>query len=221
MKSSTILNTKQQRLAGFTLVELLVSVLIGLIILGAVLGIFVSMIKSDNENLKSIRLNQELRAAMSLMTRDIRRAGANRNAATNAATLPPTNPFSSTSTANTATTATRLVISGGGNTISYSYDEASDGTTELYGFRLNTTTDTERVEQCKGSTSVSAGCGTWQPVTDESLVRITGLTFTDTTVVEAGINVRQIRISLSGVLRRDTTVSRTITETVKIRNDEF
>src|SRR5664279_3838021 len=71
IKSKAI--TNKQR--GFTLIELMISIVIGLIILAAVLGMFVSMIKSDSDNLKAIRLNHELRAAMSLITRDIRRAG--------------------------------------------------------------------------------------------------------------------------------------------------
>jgi hypothetical protein len=40
-------------------------------------------------------------------------------------------------------------------------------------------------------------------------------------VVQTGINIRAITITLSGFLVRDNTVIRTITETVKLRNDEF
>ena len=47
------------KVRGFTLIELMISIVIGLIILSAVIGIFISMIKADNDNLKSIRLNQE------------------------------------------------------------------------------------------------------------------------------------------------------------------
>lgn len=203
---------------GYTLIELMISMVIGLIILAAVIGMFISMVKADNDYLKSIRLNQELRAAMSLISRDIRRSGANRNAAVNSATPPPTNPFASDSG-----TATRISIGTPGPTtgtsISFSYDEASDAVTELYGYRLNSTAGTERIESCKGSTA--AGCGTWQPVTDNSLVNITALSFTGATVTEGGINIRQITVSVSGRLRKDSAVARTLTETVKVRNDDF
>jgi prepilin peptidase dependent protein B len=118
---------------GFTLIELMISIVIGLIVLAAVISMFVTMIKSDNDNLKSIRLNQELRAAMSLITRNIRRAGANQNAAVNSSTTPPTNPFSSLAGG------TRLTITVNqqgipNSCITYSYD-ANDGSNELYGYR--------------------------------------------------------------------------------------
>lgn len=208
IKSKVQSNTQR----GFTLIELMVSMVVGLIILAAVIGMFVSMIKADNDYLKSVRLNQELRAAMSLLTRDIRRAGVNRNAAVNS----PANPFSVAGT-------TKISIGTPGPTtgtsISFSYDEVADAITELYGYRLNSTAGTERIESCSGDTV--AGCGAWQPVTDESLVKITALSFTDSIVTQSGINIRQITVALTGQLRRDSTVSRALTETVKVRNEDF
>ena len=201
-----VMKNKQR---AFTLIELMISIVIGLIILAAVIGMFVSMIKSDNDNLKSIRLNQELRSAMSVITRDIRRAGANRNAAINSSTTPPTNPFSPIS----------IPINTTATTINFSYDAVADADIELYGYRRNSTVGNERIESCSGS--IAAGCGTWQPVTDESLVNILALTFADTTVTQIGVNIRQITIILSGQLRSDSSVTRTLTETVKVRNDEI
>jgi len=199
---------------GFNLIELMIAILIGLIILSAALGLFVSMMGSNNANLKSIRLNHELRSTMALMTRDIRRAGANRNAAANVLASPPTNPFS-------VSGGTRLTIAANqqGDAIScltYSYD-ADDGSNELYGYRQNSANGT--VESRGGGAACSA-VG-WQVVTDGNLVNISALTFTDSTIVEAGINIRQITASITGNLIRDTAITRTISETVKIRNDEF
>lgn len=199
---------------GFTLIELMISIVIGLIILAAVLGMFITMIKSDSDNLKSIRLNQELRAAMSLITRDIRRAGANRNAAVDSSTTPPTNPFS-------VAGGTRLTIMANqegilNSCMIYSYD-ANDGSNELYGYRHDSTDGSIEV-RANGALCDDNG---WSTVTDEQLVNITALTFTDTTVTQAGINIRQITVTLSGQLRKDNTVTRTFTETVKVRNDEI
>jgi prepilin-type N-terminal cleavage/methylation domain-containing protein len=87
------------KLGGFTLIELMVAILIGSMVLAAIISLFVTMIKADNDNLKAIRLNQELRAAMSLITRDIRRAGANQNAVELYSTSPPTPPTPNTSSA--------------------------------------------------------------------------------------------------------------------------
>jgi prepilin peptidase dependent protein B len=198
---------------GISLLEILIAMVIGLIILSAALGMLVSMIKADSENVKTIQLNQELRGAMSLITRDIRRAGANRNAAANATATPPSNPFS-------VSGSTRLTIAsnqqGDANScIIYSYD--SDETSELYGFRLDSTDKTVET-RASGAACDASG---WNDLTDNNLVNITGLSFLDTTVVQTGINIRAITITLSGFLVRDNTVIRTITETVKLRNDEF
>ncbi|NYT46872.1 MAG: prepilin-type N-terminal cleavage/methylation domain-containing protein [Candidatus Methanofishera endochildressiae] len=47
---------------GFSLIELMVSMVVGLLVLAAVTGIFLAMLNSNNDNLKSMRLNQDLRA---------------------------------------------------------------------------------------------------------------------------------------------------------------
>ncbi|WP_374088577.1 prepilin-type N-terminal cleavage/methylation domain-containing protein [Methylomicrobium lacus] len=202
---------------GITLLELLISMLIGLFILGLVVGLFASMIKSDSDNIKAIQLNQELRSVMSLITRDLRRAGSNRNAAVNAA-VSPTNPFSEGSARLTISPNDQGVAK---SCVTYAYDStATFGTiqaTELYGFRLDS--DNHTVEtRASGNACDDSG---WTDLTDSTLVNISGLTFDESTVSEAGITVRQITITLSGNLVRDANVSRTITETVKLRNDWY
>ncbi len=202
------------KVRGFTLIEFMISIVIGLIILSAVIGIFISMIKADSDNLKAIRLNQELRAAMILITREIRRAGANRNAAFNTSTSPPTNSFS-------VAGVTRLTILGNkqgypNSCITFSYD-ANDGSNELYGYRLNSTDGTI---EARANAAFCTDNG-WLTITNEDLVKITVLNFTDTTTTEAGINSRQISTTLAGELRKDSTIKRNLTETVLVRNDEI
>ena len=195
---------------GFTLIELMISMVIGLIILSVVLTMFVSMVKSDSDNMKSIRLNQELRAAMSLITRNIRRAGANQNSAVNSITTPPTNPFQGLTRAkNEQGMDDTCVI--------FSYD-ANDGSNELYGYRFdfsNKTVETRKAGAVCNATS------NWEAITDEDLVTITDLSFLDMPVIESGVTIRQVGVTLSGELARDDTVKRTLTEIIKIRNDEI
>lgn len=212
---SKVLNNAQQ---GFTLIELMISMLIGLIILAAVIGMFVSMVKSDNDYLKSVRLNQELRAAMSLITRDLRRSGYN-GAAVTAVISGTANPFQEM-----ATTATCVI---------YAYDVndngVNDGNSERFGFRLNSGAieSRESGEDCAGTTN-------WDNITDENLVEITAFSVSDPDLVgddpeetvtpgktSSGITTHQITIALTGRLVRDTSVTRTISEIVEIRNDEY
>lgn len=60
---------------GLTLIELMIGVSLGLFLVAGVIGVFSTTLSSQGANLKSTRLNQELRTALDIMIRDIRRAG--------------------------------------------------------------------------------------------------------------------------------------------------
>src|SRR5687768_8850758 len=64
------------RQLGLTLIELMISITLGLFVLSGLVYLTSSTINSNTQQLKTTRLNQELRALMHLVTRDMRRAGA-------------------------------------------------------------------------------------------------------------------------------------------------
>ena len=68
-----LITHKQQ--AGVTLVELMIGLLVGLIVIAAGMNIFTTSIKGQTDNINLTRLNQDMRAMMDIMVRDIRRAG--------------------------------------------------------------------------------------------------------------------------------------------------
>lgn len=59
---------------GLTLIELMISLVLGLIVVGATIALAVSLMRSNNETIRSTRLTQELRAAADVVTTEIRRA---------------------------------------------------------------------------------------------------------------------------------------------------
>jgi prepilin-type N-terminal cleavage/methylation domain-containing protein len=65
---------------GFSLVELMVAMVAGLIVSSAVISFTMSSMKSNGEYVLSTRLTQELRNTLDLVTRDLRRAGYDDNA---------------------------------------------------------------------------------------------------------------------------------------------
>jgi prepilin peptidase dependent protein B len=67
-----MIRKKQQ---GFTLVELMVGLVVGLIVIGGSLAMFLSTLQSSNHTLKMSKLNQNLTAVMQLMVNEVRRAG--------------------------------------------------------------------------------------------------------------------------------------------------
>lgn len=160
---------------GVTLIELMIGVVVGLIILAGVLNVFVATIKSSSDALKSSRLNQEIRAAMSLISGDIRRAGYWGTAAAGS-----TNPF--------MTATSKIAIQGyGGNAgacILFTYDLNADGTIdadEYMGYRFDSTNNEIDVKTSSadagsgvGNMTNDATCnkGSWEALTDSSTITI-------------------------------------------------
>lgn len=222
------------KITGFSLVELMISIVVGLIVIGGVLGVFVSAIKSHSDNLKMTRLNQELRTVMNMMVRDIRRAGFNRNARD---ALDPamsnTNPFSDPGAG------TNLNIAPGNSCITFAYDYDGDGSLglggavadERYGYRLDAVS--MAVEMRQGGATCAVGG--WVNITDENSIEIVpvggnpALSFTVSSLTAdidgvpggSGISVRNVEIVLSGHLKSDTSVGRTLMETVRVRADLY
>ena len=183
---------------GMTLIELMISIVIGIVVTLGALSLFLTHLKTNSTQLKAIRLNQELRSALTLMSRDIRRSGHYRDAASN---IGAANPFS------------QLTITNSNRTINFSYDAEDDGTTETYGYRLDTTNGT--IQTCASTTTA---CTDWQDLTDGTLTSVSALTFTQTTTSVGGTSLVKIAISLTGSLRSDSTFTRTLQETVTLRN---
>jgi Tfp pilus assembly protein PilE len=68
-------NRSVAQASGFSLVELMISMVAGLLVVGAVLAFTVSSVRSNAEYVTATRLTQELRSTMDFTTRELRRAG--------------------------------------------------------------------------------------------------------------------------------------------------
>jgi Tfp pilus assembly protein PilW len=116
MLSSFSRRPGQARQGGFSLVELMVAMVLGLIVIGAVIALVLSMIRANTQTIAATRLTQELRATAAVMAADLRRAGGVQDPLTSATANngSPNNPFA------TITTATA-------GCIQYSYANAAGG----------------------------------------------------------------------------------------------
>jgi prepilin-type N-terminal cleavage/methylation domain-containing protein len=168
----------EARNRGFTLIELMVALVLGLVVVGGVMGVFISTYQANSQNIKAVRLNEEMRAVMSLVTRDIRRAGT-RSFSWNATSVNwfVTNYFAVVPGPN-------WVVSRYSNAypnyscVLFSYDRDGDNAltnTDRFGYRLKD----GRVEHRNGSGTTCAGAG-WEGISDERTARVLSLSFTAT-----------------------------------------
>ncbi|MCE0758775.1 prepilin-type N-terminal cleavage/methylation domain-containing protein [Marinobacter sp. G11] len=194
------------RQKGLTLIELMVGLIVGLIVIGGVMTVYLAVISSSGTTLKSSKLNLEMGAVMSVMTNDIRRAGIwNRNFADEGVSLED-NPFSEVSSSPNAKDGTALEVhdsmaddnnqvetvnladnpddiyrpNGSGSCIVYAYDSEEDDSvdnSDLFGFRLNNGAVEMREEGDTSGDINSCTNGTWAAMNDTNVVTITELTF--------------------------------------------
>lgn len=59
---------------GFSLVEMMIALVAGMIVVAAVIALIVSMLRSNQQNIQATRLTQELRATTAVIATDLKRA---------------------------------------------------------------------------------------------------------------------------------------------------
>ena len=212
---------------GFTLVELMVALsYVNALLFIFLIGIFITNLTHYTLTLNTNRLNQQMEEIMQIMASDIRRAGYWANAAANVGTNTNTNPFQSTANG------TDIAVGGAGNScITFTYDRNSNGSLagisstsddERYGFQLIG----NNIQTRPWGATFACGATTWETMNDAS-IQVTALSFTinSSTVTTGpgaqGITERSVDISLTAQLASNPSISKTMTQHVRISNDYF
>lgn len=234
---------KKQR--GVGLIEMMVSLVIGMIVIAGALTMATSTMGANANQMQMSRLNNELRMAMGRITQDMRRSGYNNWPISNPGNLsdkanlaggvfsvnPQAGPvvvatsgYDTTASGGTTLAPASISITPGSESISVSYTldplvnpvpGTSYPSSQTFSYRLN-----------NNSIETRTGTGTWSAVLDPSVIQIDSFTIIDrsqvipTTLTGASqtITLPIFSISITGHLLKDATVSRTIQETVRLRN---
>lgn len=216
-----------QRRRGFTFIELMVALVVNIVVLGALMYVMTATIKNYNFVVNVDTLNQQLQMSLDLMANDIRRAGYWSNASSDIGTVGQnSNPFMASGT--------DISVNASNNCILFTYDHDSSGTLPAinaadddarYGFRLS-----GQVLQTRppgAAFSCGAAVSAWENVTDPSIINITALSFVlNTIAVPIGSNppdmvLRTVTISITGRLVSNSSVTKTLTQVVRVRNDKY
>ena len=204
-----MLRKLRTRTTGFGLIELMVAMVVGLIVVGAVLALVVSIMRSNRQTLQATRLTQELRATLSVVSSDLRRARSVDDPLSTAVVVTG-NPY-------------RAVTTATAGCVIYGYDGAVDGPWHVIKLVSGKVV-------LLGSASLPANCspnGT-QTTIGSNQVEITSLTFTPTTTTSSPplstdeSVVRDFTVTISGRLvdldADLTSVVRTVSQDVYVRS---
>ena len=211
----------KSRLRGFSIIEMMVGVAIGLFLLAGASLLFVGNITNSRLLLIQARIDQDLRSTMDLITRDLRRGAYWSNS------ISGTTTTSSTATSNPYST---IGIAGTNSApeIDYLYDNSTGSATttaRTFGFKRDAATN---------AIQMNIGGNNWQTLTDTNIVNISTFTITPTvTAIDISaacaktcvgstcpsVTVRTYNIVLTGTSKIDSAVTRTLRSQVRVRND--
>jgi len=214
---------------GYTLIELMIGMLVGLIVLSGVIYAMLLSLSSSRNVLNSTRLNQEISTLNDLIVGEVKRSG-----------YWP----ASTATASPYTAGTEVALAViGTDCVLYSFDMNGDqalANTERKGFKLASGAGGVGVIQHRQTGTAMDDCsnGTWQSITDDAFMDVTefavdclittldGASVASTAASACGtassgvVSIREVTISLEAEVISDPDWKGQFQDVVKVRNNE-
>lgn len=201
-----------RRCQGFSLVELMVAMVAGLLLVAAVSALFASVVRANKTALQVSRLNQEVQAITDMMARDIQRAGYDSASASAGFLTGTASLFKFDSVADLMSeTATG---SGLYRCIRLSYDDNDSGAldgNETYVYNYSSSDKGVRL---------GTSCTTGSLLSTDNTIEITNLTFSLLTGSVA-TGARTIRIAIDGRDKSSPALTLSLQRDIKLRNDGY
>lgn len=206
------------RQRGMTLVELLVGIAVGMFVLAGATLLLSTQLGDNRRLLLETQLQQDLRASMDIMTRELRRAGST--------TLAASNVWQPSLGLPTQNVLAPITVAEGGEEITFQYlrEGARQGP---WGFRLN-----------DGRIQSLVGAAGWQELTDRGVMEVTAFEVAEEAVVAEQVpcpkacsadpldtacwptlTVRTYTITIEARSNLDNAVRRSQSSRVRVRND--
>ena len=201
----------RRRSSGFSLVETLVALAVGLLVVAAAVVAVHGSLRENHRLALDARLHQDLRSAVEVMTRELRRAGHWAGASAGRAL----NPYS-------------VAIAGPEATDHIAFAYSRDATendaldpNERFAYRLH-----------RSAIEMQLGQGNWQAMTDAGTMTVSSLRFTpqlqEIELADARadgcqprLHVRSIALRIDAHATADRSISRSMQSVVRLRNDHL
>ncbi|NCB57815.1 MAG: prepilin-type N-terminal cleavage/methylation domain-containing protein [Gammaproteobacteria bacterium] len=238
---------RQPRQSGFSLVELMVAMVVGLFVAAIVATMYVGIIRANSTTVQLARLNQDLQASLDVMARDIQRAGYVSGAEAILERDGDGNPVSSALATTVTNTMFSAIILDGSNSpkdlnadghhcILIRYDANGDGvvptasSAEVIGYRFN---ETLHSIEYRVWTDINQECDDddWTTLAGgDGQLDINNLTFTldpavsapyATSGAYATTGQRYIIIDVSGASSTNGDIRLSLSRSVRLRNDQY
>ena len=211
------------QMAGVTLVEMMVAMIVSLLTIGTMVILMANTLGTGSETIQTARLTQELRSAMEIMTRDLRRANFHQGYIACVG-----NPDCRADLGISAQVST-INIQAGGDCFWFWLDRDGDGdlTNDSVGAFRRVTVGGVGALQMREGGNAAADCSSdagWQTITDPAVVNVTAFSADDTpsyseTVSSTGTqNVEKILLTITAQFTGDPGVTREVADLIFVRN---
>lgn len=220
----------RKRSQGMTLMELVISVSLSLVVTAAMVALMINTLSTNARIVKMSRLTDDMRIALQLMTRDVRRSNY-----TSEAVLCFANPDCAHD--GTIAWSGDVQIANSGDCFVYQLDRDFDGDMTNNGagaFRRSLQSGVGVIQMWVGESvpDCESGDAEWVPITDPNDIEITGFAVDDGLSYSEVIlddsdgtqylqRVRKLRLSMTGQLRIDASITRELEDVIKLRNNLY
>ncbi|QXW28987.1 prepilin-type N-terminal cleavage/methylation domain-containing protein [Aeromonas sanarellii] len=219
---------------GFSLVELMVAMVAGLLLVAAASALFATILKANKTAMQVSRLNQELQAVTDMIARDIQRAGYDASAATHTLNAGVSGailllPFYFDSTQHLLNKYSSSPDKY--RCIALKYDErdvnapspGQPGANEavVYSLRTDSSIWLDELSASASSAALATACSNGgNRISTNDTIEITDLTFT---LISGSVSTgaRTIRLAISGNDKNSPALKLSLQRDIKLRNDGF
>jgi len=215
-----LMRRRLRRQRGLSIVELMVGVAIGLFVVAAASMLVSSQLSSNRRLLLDTQIQQDLRATVDIITRELRRSGTLSNSLANAKVW-----TAGATQVNGNQTASKMSVPGTcGSEVLYRYFRANNE--EDHGFDIQSNVIRTKV----------AGASGYQQLTDSTVLRVTRFCVEPVAVTSTRLPcpsacpgggdacwpevvVRDYLVTVEGEATNDPSIRRSLGSTVRVRND--